>query len=187
MRTQCLLCQSKSHTMDRCEYKHLSGKSSHVAAETKKTNVGGEKSDIDRHRMSGTAIDETTMTGTSDMIGTEITMDDTSITTGISPSGITNDGKITGDMTTNPVKGTATKRTLIKNGISKKGATHVNRKKAPQAANRTKAPRLPQVLHRVQETMPNPAIPGKHIAIIAGKKDIIVINVRQRAMTSDRQ
>jgi hypothetical protein len=137
--------------------------------------------------MSGTTIGETTMTGTRDMTSTEITMDGTSITTGITPPGITNDGKITGCMTTNPSKGTATKRTLIKNGISKTGATHVNRKKAPQAANQTRAPRLPQVLHRVQETMPNPATPGKHIAITAGKKDIIVINVRQRAMISDRQ
>ena len=153
----------------------------------KKMNTGSKRSDTDRHRTSGTAIGGTTMTGTKDMIGTGITMDGTSITTGITPPGITNDGKITGDMTTNPVKGTAIKRTLIKNGISKKAATHVNRKKAPQAANRTKTPRLPQVLPRVQQTMPNPAIPGKPIATIANKKDIIVINARQRVTTNDRQ
>ena len=56
----------------------------------------------------------------------------------------------------------------------------MNRKKAPQAANRTKAPWLPQVLHRVQETMTNPAIPGKHIVIITGKKDITTTSAQSR-------
>ena len=101
------------------------------------------------------------MTGTTDMIGTEIIMDGTSVTTGITPLVITNDGKITVDMTTNPVKGTTTKRTLIKNAISRKAASHENRRKVHQAANRIKAPRLPQAPHRVLETTLNPAIPRK--------------------------
>ena len=150
-------------------------------------NAGGEKRDTDRYRMSGTATGETTMTGTKDMIGTETTMDGTSITTGITPPGIANNGKSTGDMTTNPVKDTAIRRTLIKNGISKKAATHGNQNKAPQAANRPKTPPLPQVLPRVQQIMPNPAILGRPIATIVAKKDIIVINARRRVTTNDRQ
>ena len=130
--------------------------------------------------MSGTG---TTLTGMRDMIGTGIIMDGMKDTIGTNPPVTTNDGKPTADMMTSPVKSIGTKR----NAISRKGVTYGNRRRAPQAANRIKAPPLPQVLHRGQETTPNPALPGKHIATIADKKDIIVINARQRAMINDRR
>ena len=109
----------------------------------KRMNAGGERTDTDPHRMSGTVIGRTTMTGTKDMIGTGITMDGTSSTIGIIPPGITNDEKITVDTTTNPVKGNAAKRTLIKNAISRKVVIHENWRKVHQADNRIKAPLLP--------------------------------------------
>jgi hypothetical protein len=159
----------------------------HEAAEKRKTSDGGERSITDRHNMSDTVIGETTTIGMTDMIGTGSIMDGTKDTTGITPPVTTNDGKTTVDMTTSPGKGTETKRLLIRNDISRKGVTHGNRRKAPQAANRIKAPQLPQVLHQVQEITPNLATPERHTATIVGKKDTIVTNARQRATISDRR
>ena len=163
----------------------------------KKRNAGGEWTDTGWHRMSGTAIEERmragtaidgiTTTGTIDMIGTGITIDDTNITTGSIPQGTVSNGRNTADITTNHDKSTAIRRTITKNVISKKAVTHRIRNKELQTANQSKTPRLPQDLPRVQQTMLNPAIPGRPTATIADKKAIIVINARRRAMTNDRQ
>ena len=83
-------------------------------------------------------IRETLTTGMTDMIETGIIMDGTRNTTRITPPVTTHEGRITVSMTTSPVKGTDTKRTSTRNVIStKKGATHGNQKRAPQAPKRT--------------------------------------------------
>ena len=89
----------------------------HKATGKRKKNVGGERSDTDRHRMSGTVIRETTMTGMTDMIGTGIIVDGTRYTTGITPPFRPNIGKTTADMTNNPMKSIDTKRISIRNAI----------------------------------------------------------------------
>ena len=160
----------------------------HEAIRRRKKNAGGERSATDRHKMSGIVIGETLTTGMTDMIETGIIMDGTRNRTGITPPVTTRKGRITVSMTTSPPKVTDTKRTSTRNVIStKKGATHGNQKRAPQAPNRTRAKDLLQDNNRGQEQKPNPATPGRRTAIIAGKKDTIVTNVRQRATISDQR
>ena len=161
----------------------------------KKRNAGGEWTDTDRHRMSGMASDGKIMSGTASdgkmmsgtvigkrtmtgMIGTRITIDDTNSTTGSTPPGIVSNGRNTADITGNPVKSTVIRRAITKNGILKKAATPGIRNKELQAANRYKTPRVPQDLPRVQQTMPNLAMPGKPTATTADRKAIIVTNAR---------
>ena len=128
------------------------------------------------------------MTGMKDMTETRIIMDGTRNTIGITPSVTTNEGRTTLSMTTSPDKGTGTKRISTRNVIStKKGATHGSQKRAPQAPNRTRAKDLLQDSNRGQELTPNPATHRRRTAIIAGKKDTIVTNVRQRATISDQR
>ena len=132
--------------------------------------------------MSGIGIGETRTTGMTDMIDTRIITDGTRDTTGITPPITTHEGKITVSMTTSPVKVTDPKRIS-----TKRGATHGNQKRELQAPNQTRAKYFLQDNNRGQEQTPNPATPGRRTAIIAGKKNTIVTNVRRRATISDQR
>ena len=128
MRTQCLLCQSKSHTMDRCEYNLLNRQAPPVRQIEPRSSRDEEDERWRREERYRPAQDVWY-----------------------------------GDRRNNYDRYERYDRYRDYNGRYE----HYN--------------------HRVQETMSNSPIPGKHIATIAGKKDIIVINAQQTAMTSDQQ
>ena len=87
-----------------------------VVIRKRKKNVVGERSDTNRHKMSGTVIGETTMTGMIDMIDTRIIMGNVmSDTTGITPPVTTHEGRTTTSMKTGLDRVTGTKNISIKN------------------------------------------------------------------------
>ena len=142
---------------------------------------------IGRHKMSGTAIEETLMTATG-MIDTKMTMGSVmSGTTGITPTIITHEGSITTSMKTGPDRVIRTKGSLTKTERKKGGP--------PTGAGKgyTKYPTgpIPSTYNRIStgcwSKKQNLATHGKHTTTIAGKTDIIVTNVRLKVARNDRQ
>ena len=125
----------------------------HEAIRRRKKYAGGTRSAADRHKMSGIVIGETLTTSMTDMIDTEIIMDGTRDTTGITPRVTTHEARITVNMMTSLVKVTDTKRISTRIVIStKKRATQRSQKRVLQAPNPTRAKYSLQHTNRGQET-----------------------------------
>ena len=158
-------------------------------------NVGDAMSATDRHKMFGIVSKDVRMTETG-MIDTEtIIVIAMSLTTeNISPDTTVAGRSSKVPTTTSPDKVTRTTNALNKNVTrgrritgSRLESTNGKQKREHQQIKAKHLAGKQHDLNQVPDLKPNLATPGKRTFIIAGKKDIIVINVRLKATRNDQQ